>query len=488
MVQILPPKTNIGSQIGQNLGSGLAQGMERANQYNFQRGNLQRALEGVKEVGQKPGANAFELATSLMEATAGIPGAERYVAQLFPMLLQQMALQPQGQQVGTLGEGGEQAGMPLGQGALQPQAQTPALVQDAVAKQMPPEDMAKDWATQIANGTLEQPLGADVTAGGNLPMYSREQIHNARVRAAQANLPDIQAKLMESYNASGPEFQKRYVETIEDRAKVADLQQRKDLEFAQYVQSRNPDMSPDDFRIFQDMARQPEALRAKTREDRYKVAEDLYNRYQSNVSQLEKSQPRGFLEGKDLDRYKKSLEDRVNWMVEHGQRDKAKALLTGPLSFGDAESELIINPLDKSNKSLLTHFPKLTKRDEDIGPSDIYEVNAEDELGYRSPESKAQDEKISKNGQRRRAQIKEYIPRLKKVIQPGTAREPGVSLVGVRKYAMDATGMEWEEFRDVINNLVSKNQIKLDPYQRQELNKLQSAPYPGLADWVMGRT
>jgi len=28
----------------------------------------------------------------------------------------------------------------------------------------------------------------------------------------------------------------------------------------------------------------------------------------------------------------------------------------------------------------------------------------------------------------------------------------------------------------------------LDPYQRQELNKLQSAPYPGLADWVMGRT
>lgn len=89
MVQILPPKTNVGSQIGEALGAGLGQGMTMG----VHRGMLQNALKGVEDLAKNPQANAFQLAAELMKATAGIPGAERYVGQLYPLLLQQMQSQ-----------------------------------------------------------------------------------------------------------------------------------------------------------------------------------------------------------------------------------------------------------------------------------------------------------------------------------------------------------------------------------------------------------
>ena len=83
-IQILPPKTSISSEIGQALGPALAQG----SQQQFQRGLTQEALGGLGNLSSN--ASPFELAKALISATAGIPGAERYVGQLFPLLLQQM--------------------------------------------------------------------------------------------------------------------------------------------------------------------------------------------------------------------------------------------------------------------------------------------------------------------------------------------------------------------------------------------------------------
>ena len=83
MVAILPPNTNLGSEIGQSLGRGLETGLSQG----IQRGQTQQALEGLK---LPEGASPFDLAKALISATAGIPGAERYVGQLFPLLLQQM--------------------------------------------------------------------------------------------------------------------------------------------------------------------------------------------------------------------------------------------------------------------------------------------------------------------------------------------------------------------------------------------------------------
>ena len=84
-IQILPPPTSGSNLIGEGLRQGLASGIERGSNIGFQRKLTQEALQNIK-----PGASAFDVASNLIQATAGIPGAERYVGQLFPLLLQQM--------------------------------------------------------------------------------------------------------------------------------------------------------------------------------------------------------------------------------------------------------------------------------------------------------------------------------------------------------------------------------------------------------------
>lgn len=92
MVQVIPQKTNVGSDIGQALGKGLQTGMNQG----FQRGLLQQALGKVKNLsspqldaqGNPIPTNPIDVMLGLMEAGAGIPGSERYLSTLLPMLMQ----------------------------------------------------------------------------------------------------------------------------------------------------------------------------------------------------------------------------------------------------------------------------------------------------------------------------------------------------------------------------------------------------------------
>lgn len=80
MVQVIEP-TRIGSQLGEALQRGTAAGSE----LGMQRGMLAKGLEGLSKL--QPGqATSIDLAKELIQATQGIPGAERYVGQLFSML------------------------------------------------------------------------------------------------------------------------------------------------------------------------------------------------------------------------------------------------------------------------------------------------------------------------------------------------------------------------------------------------------------------
>lgn len=107
MVQVIPQKTNIGSDIGQALGKGLQTGMNQG----FQRGLLQQALGKVKnlsstkldEQGNPVPTNPLDVMLGLMEAGAGIPGSERYLSTLLPMLMQNARVN---QLYGGIGENG----------------------------------------------------------------------------------------------------------------------------------------------------------------------------------------------------------------------------------------------------------------------------------------------------------------------------------------------------------------------------------------------
>lgn len=94
MVQYFGESKPAGNYITEALGLG-AEGLGRVAgekyRYNQNRGRLQQALEGFKNVANNQNASPADIAIGLMEATAGIPGAEKYVGQILPLLLQRKA-------------------------------------------------------------------------------------------------------------------------------------------------------------------------------------------------------------------------------------------------------------------------------------------------------------------------------------------------------------------------------------------------------------
>lgn len=131
MVYTLPPRHAPQASLGNTLGQGLKQSFletaKPAIQQQYQRGQIQEALGGLKNLPSN--ASPTDVMTALIEATAGIPGAERYVGQLAPLLLQRaQANQTPGlEQIkgGGIGSEGKLPGIQAGAQISQPQQQQP---------------------------------------------------------------------------------------------------------------------------------------------------------------------------------------------------------------------------------------------------------------------------------------------------------------------------------------------------------------------------
>jgi hypothetical protein len=73
--------------IGHALGNGLAKNFIPPEQL-VQRNQLQQAFQKVRGLANNPNASQLDLTLGLMEAGAGIPGSERYLATLLPQILE----------------------------------------------------------------------------------------------------------------------------------------------------------------------------------------------------------------------------------------------------------------------------------------------------------------------------------------------------------------------------------------------------------------
>lgn len=177
MVQILPQKTNLGSQIGQSLGGGLQQGIGQG----IQRGMLQQALGKVKDISQQ-GGNPLEALTSLLEAGAGIPGSEKYIGAIAPLLLAQMRTQNQ------YGEDARGGGAPMAPAEASSSAQKLAMGDEPSGFFAPPmnPDQMQQYATRYAHN-LGDPAAFDKGLQQAAALNStREQSREAFAEQAQA--------------------------------------------------------------------------------------------------------------------------------------------------------------------------------------------------------------------------------------------------------------------------------------------------------------
>ena len=196
MVNILPPRVSIADQLGMSLGQGLQQGLQQAAQTQYQRNLISDALsQAEKEIYAPPkqkvdneGKPLFDTQKrpiyeeptqkdylrkvfAIMKATAGIPGSERYLGQLFEILSRQRLGQA-GQSLGQPGQTGQpiQAGQPLGQeGGAISTGQQPSLIDESQNLSQEEIENRKQIYTPEQIGFRNDPRNTQFYSRGLLP-------------------------------------------------------------------------------------------------------------------------------------------------------------------------------------------------------------------------------------------------------------------------------------------------------------------------------
>lgn len=482
MVQILPPPTNVGTQLGQALSQGLQQGLPMG----IQRGMLQKALGGLENLPQ--GSSPFQLASQLIQATAGIPGAERYVGQLFPLLLAQM----QGQSVqgvppapgqgvtvpslpGAPSASTPASGVPVSpQGVQVPQAAAPSaerFLQQAntqLAQNLPP-DIPENlrslpepaYTPDLFKGTLEP---TELGMGPIPPQYTPEQIQQiAKEDAAiygAGNSPRVQ--MMEQYNEASRRQMNDILNAAQAQGQVAGIRSEQQQRFRNFLEERTGIKDPALLSIAERLSNQPryrnvanEALRADmVTKEANKIFATL-NSFESDAS----VRPHPFLKHPQYENKIKSLHSKVQPLIKEGLRDEAKNALAQQ-GWSESEMAQILNPLSKETKSSIEKLPKFGF--------------VQPETGKASPEQLARAEKeIS-----RFFKTGKVDPKNPDVVQPGT------SLINLRN-AFLKRNLPAQDFDRAVSNLIEQGKITLDPYQQTEFQQLSQRPTEAYSVWEM---
>jgi hypothetical protein len=340
MAQILPQRTNLGTDIGRALGMGLEQGIPQGMHQQFQRGQLQEALSQAKATAGNKNSTPLDTAFALMEAGAGIPGSEKYLSTLLPLIMNQQ----RGEQIYGGGRGQEGVPQPIVPNAGN--AHNPGMPPNAnQPKQNPnspnlPKNIPNAGAPPSSlNPNL--PQAQEQTNVGILPKIPtpdevRAQSENAaRAMNDPSSLPGwqqyyaTQSKLAETQNNTMREYAKEQGVPDKDLAEFMQLGQRYG-----YMNNR------DDW------------LTATKRD---------YDSYKNNLTQLEAAFIPGFFTGlvggkKSRQEKLSKLDDPVRNLVSLGKEaDVRKKLASEHLSPTEIEER--IHPLPKDFNNRLSKFP-----------------------------------------------------------------------------------------------------------------------------------
>lgn len=462
MVQVLPASNR--SAYAQNIGEAIGLGMGR----NFpqpeqvvKRDMLQNAFKNLQTLAQNPNATPLELTTSFLEATAGIDGAERYVGQVLPMILQYARGQrgselqnPSMQQTQQMPQQGQQAVSPIAKQAQAQQAPEQVQTSNALNKflrenpTLPPPDVNN---SDLFTGTLEP------TALGKGPIpntYSPETIQRLQQEDLQAGFPDSpRAERALQYN----ELARKDIEDVRNAAlaqsQISQAARESDLAFRDYLKNfvGNDDTM---LALAENISKQPEyrnIANDQIRAEKVNREVQLLGK-QVNAFKNASVRPNPYipyfrqLYDKNFD----SLNASAQPLIKMGLRPQLQKMLTDN-KWTTTEVEQILNPLGDDKIRSIKSFP-------------LYSSPFFDDSGY----NKTVNEKW-----------KQALPRLiksgEKNVKNLETMVPGTSLLLLRNEFMKKNG-DWRDFEKLVRGLVTEGKLNLDPYQQSELNQISEPP------------
>lgn len=192
-----------------------------------------------------------------------------------------------------------------------------------------------------------------------------------------------------------------------------------------------------------------------------KVKEEL-RPYQAGKQALEKGLERPLFG--QTEEQKNLMRNRAQYMVKMGQKPQLQ-LMIAKKGHGEVEEADLLNPLPKEVSNRLNQLPKFVKPLSTVTSGD--------------PESPEFQKQLDQENRKRKHQIESTTSVLTKEIKPGTYNNPGTNLLLIRKGIMDKTGASYIEAANIIDDAISRGEIKLDPQQQIDYQKLAYPPLTG---------
>lgn len=427
-------------QLGQALGIGLGKNFVDPQQM-VQRGMLQQALEQAKTQIRQPGQTPLDKIFSVMQAGAGIPGSERYLGSILP-LVQQL----------SMAEASQNA--PLG---LENETPVPQQLTDFLS---PPQINQQENSFYPNNQGQQKPPGnapQAATTGNKVPVLSNQQLlqyskpyANQRTKAGIPTTPQEAYEQLKSIN----EDNKNANALVETERKERVASQREYGRIAEEKLRRvMPDAGDEEVAYIKRKAEEAAGQNASEADiERHAAAEA--RKYKNLVSKVEKdlgairSYSRPFHElmgnAKTAEQTENDLRIKVQPLLDAGLYDKARLLLSKNGLYPE-ERERVVSSLGEIAKTNLAQFPKIKYNE------------------YNTPFSN------------KRQYDPQDIDKFKESLGDILERDPSTNLILLRG-AFEDKNVDWRLFKDTLNEFQENGTFLPNDDQFNQMGTLDEPP------------
>lgn len=445
MVTILPTKKNLGSYIGEQLGSGLSQGMNESIDYNLRRSRLAEAMKPLENLTQEEiqGKSPYELSAMAAKALLPYDPSGRVLSTLLPAIMNRQ------QADRIFGEGGQQTG-----GISTPNN---PMAQGSISNLQEKDAMLK--ASPAIEGKEGFPQPQEPKTGGFLPEIMTPEEMQQRVAQAARNDPSQAAYWQQFYQNQNTAAENQY-------AKAEDL-------------LKSNGVAPDEVAEAMNIGKRYGYM--KDPNDWLRATKRDYKEYKNNVTQLNDAFIPSFFTGltkgpKPRETALKTLTGPVNQLIKLGREQEVRPQLA-QMGLSPTEIEEVIHPMpDRFNNTLKT-LPKGPFSEEQMTPGK-YDLGELIETGRnkQKPQFKSYDELSKESPQ----EIEKLNNILSNFLKKNLTKDMSLSVL--RHKLVKEKGYDWRQFGPALDKAVADG-LELSEAQNGELTEVYNkAPRDSLSE------
>lgn len=371
MVYTIPqrgqPNASFGNQIGSGISQGFLSSAQPAIQQQYQRGQLQQALQEMQGIANNPNSTPYDITSAVISATSQIPGSERYVGQLIDSLMRS-------RQNSNFFQGQAGPGQSQGQNQIrQSQPQNPPRqmqsgslssqgnVNPLLNRNEPIQTQSPLMQNQGQQQGIQQP-----TSQGTPPlntMSDEEMRQEARRQAMALNDPSYEATAYQNLANRNEEIRKQQADVVKTQALETKRQEdilTRDTNLRNFVQPKLKTDNPEEINDFMLIGQRYDNLKNNP-SAWYDATKRDFDSFMDAKTSLENASIPGI--GKGIFRpgqresELKRLNPIVKNLVKYGKEEYARNKLAS-LYLSPTEIEAQFHPLNSQTNQTIEKLPK----------------------------------------------------------------------------------------------------------------------------------